>query len=146
MVQKIGDRTASVGIGKLGLVTLEAPRVLDAGRLVTAAAEHAAGTDADLSVCVSAAAIGLTIRGSTWRPPGTWRERGRDPVEYGHDVLDDLVRSRVLADDAAATIRVVGTVGAAVLTWVSELVLADARATEADLAPFEPTPPPGGTP
>src|SRR5574343_785975 len=136
----------TVGIPRLGLVTLRRPRVLDAARLVSAAADPGPDRLAPLAVGAAALALAIEPTSTTWRPSSTLRDHGGQVVVWGEVVFDDLVRERVLADDYAGTARVVGELGAQIVEWVStSFAVSSARAEEA-LGPFEPTPGPAGTP
>ena len=136
---RTGPRSATIGIGRLGLVVLRAPLVLDCVRLAKAMRD-AIGDDGvprdpsgDELLCVHTAALALSL---VVRPEGmpSFREVGRDVVEYGHRALDELVRSRAIGDDGPESAQAISRAGAAVHAWALEVFASDAREGEAAVA------------
>lgn len=151
---RTGSRSATLGIGKLGLVVLRAPLVLDCVRLAKAM-EAATATDpsgellepsGDDVLCVHAAALGLAL---VHRPAGVddFRTHGRDVLRYGHHVLDELVRGGHVGGDGPEVAAAISKAGAAVHAWAMEVFATDRAVGEAAVeASGFGRPPEGGTP
>lgn len=147
---RTGPRSATIGIGALGLVVLRAPLVLDCVRLAKAIEEASGGpadeagarprpVDSDDTICVHAAALGLSL---VTRPPGVedFRAHGRDVLRYGHHVLDELIRSKAIAPGGPDAAGAISEAGSAVLGWVLEVFADDAVRAEPELSGFVPPP------
>lgn len=155
-LRQLTPTTATIGLGRLGLVSLSLPLFLDCARIAQAARAAAgfrsaeetvpsAAPNSDAQLMVGAAALALALTGCPWSPPRTFRACGRDVIDFGHAALDDLVRSGRLSPDYNVALGLVADAGAEVVGWVSRSFHRAHDEAEAEVGPFVPTPPPGGT-